>query len=438
MIHVLVTALLLASATSLHAAERRPNILVMFTDDHGYADLGCQGSKEVQTPHIDSLAANGVRCTAGYVTAPQCSPSRAALISGRYQQRFGHEENDNMPVMLMAGGKTMGDQFKAAGYATGHFGKWHLGYETPERAPKEFVEKGDWMAPTQHGFDESFGFANYKSEVPTAKVEHPAEYDDRVFARKTADFIARHQDQPWCVYLPFHAPHGLHTRLKEYTSRYADVPKERQGLYAAMALLDDAVGIVLAKLQELNLEENTFIFFIADNGGTRYLGRSPKWQQGSANYPLRGGKGTSLEGGIRLPYLVQWKGHIPARKTYDRPVISLDVIPTALAAAGAKPLPNYDLDGVNLLPFLKGEKTNDPHDVLFWRWRKEQAVRVGDWKLVTSQDKKSGHPKWALIDLSSDIKERNDLTAKHPEIAKDLQEKWARLAVGSRIRFPSW
>ena len=227
-----------------------------------------------------------------------------------------------------------------------------------------------------------------------------------------------------CVYLAFHASHGLHTRLKEYTSRYSNAPKDRQGLYAAMALLDDAVGIVLQKLRELNMEENTLIFFIGDNGGTHYEGRDARWQLGSANEPFSGGKGASLEGGIRLPYLVQWKGHIPGGKTYDRPVVSLDVIPTALAAAGATRLPNYDLDGVNLLPFLKGKQTSDPHEVLFWRWRKEQAVRVGDWKLVTSQDKVSGHKKWALIDLISDIEERNDLTAKHPEIAKDLREKW--------------
>ena len=421
-----ITLLFLAACPLLQAAQ--PNILVLFSDDHGYADLGCQGSTEVKTPNIDSIAANGVRCTAGYVTAPQCSPSRAGLISGRYQQRFGHEDNNRKPVMLMNGGKTLGDQFKAAGYATAQFGKWHLGYDDKSLAPKSFIEKGDWMSPTQHGFDESFGFSDFHKLVENLKGKKRQKVveDDRVFASKTADFIQRHKDQPWCVYLAFHAPHGPHTKLEEYTSKFTNAPEDRQGFFAAMTLLDDAVGIVLAKLRELKAEENTLIFFISDNGGTRYVGRSAKWQQGSENKPLLGGKGASLEGGIREPFFVQWKGHLPAGKNYDRPVSSLDVIPTALDAAGAKPLPNYELDGVNLLPFLKGEKTTDPHEALFWRWRSEWAIRVGDWKLVKSDDKRRGHKDWALIDLKSDIEERTDLTAKHPETAKDLRERWEK------------
>ena len=419
--HLALLLLFFASCPLLQAAQ--PNILVLFSDDHGYAELGCQGSTEVKTPHIDSLAANGVRCTAGYVTAPQCSPSRAALISGRYQQRFGHEDNHNMPVMLMKGGKTIGDQFRANGYATGQFGKWHLGYDGKSPAPKELVEKGDWMAPTQHGFDESFGFAEEQKERgKTGKASRAS--DDRIFARETADFIGRHKDQPWCVYLAFHAPHTPHTSEREYTSKFADAPKDRQGALAALALLDDAVGIVLTKLRELKAEDNTLIFFIGDNGGTRYEARSVAWQKGTENKPFRGGKGNTVEGGIRVPYLVQWKGHLPAGKTYDRPVISLDVIPTALGAAGATPLANYELDGVNLLPFFNGEKTTDPHEVLYWRWRREQAVRLGDWKLVNSEAKRFGHKGWALIDLKTDIEERTDLTAKHPEIAKELQQRW--------------
>jgi len=172
----------------------------MFSDDLGYADLGCQGSADVKTPNIDSLAANGVRCTAGYVTAPQCSPSRAGLVRGRYQQRFGHEDNGNKPVMLMEGGKTIGDQFTPAGYATAKFGKWHLGFEDKSTAPKEFVEKGDWMAPTQHGFDESFGFAEAEAAATGGKKKKGKfNQDDRVFAMKTVDFIDRHKDQPRCL-----------------------------------------------------------------------------------------------------------------------------------------------------------------------------------------------------------------------------------------------
>ena len=271
------------------------------------------------------------------------------------------------------------------------------------------------MAPTQHGFDESFGFGDAEAAAMGGKKKkEKLNQDDRVFARKTADFIDRHQDRPWCVYLAFHAPHGPHTKEPEYTSRYSDAPEDRRGLLAAMALHDDAVGIVLEKLRELKAEENTLIFYISDNGGTRYQGRNAKWKRGSENKPYLGGKGLDMESGIRVPYVVQWKGHLPAGKTCDRPVISLDVIPTALAASGAEPLPNYDLDGVNLLPYLKGEKTSDPHDVLFWRWRREQAIRVGDWKLIISPDR-FGYKDWALFDLSSDIEERHDLTARIPK-----------------------
>ena len=313
------TSLLLLLALNLSAlgAGNRPNILLLFADDLGNSGVGYQegAEKEIKTPNIDSIAANGVRCTAGYVTAPQCSPSRAGLVSGRYQQRFGHEDNNRKPVLLMNGGKTIGDQFKAAGYATGHFGKWHLGWESPEGVPKEFIEKGDWMAPTQHGFDESFGFIDFHKMVnPKGKKKQKMVEDDRVFASKTADFIQRHKDQPWCVYLAFHAPHGPHTNLEEYTSKFADAPEDRQGFFAAMALLDDAVGILLLKLRELKMEKNTLIFFISDNGGTRYNGRSSKWQQGSENKPFLGGKGASLEGGIREPFFVQWKGHLPRRQ----------------------------------------------------------------------------------------------------------------------------
>jgi len=164
-----------------------------------------------------------------------------------------------------------------------------------------------------------------------------------------------------------------------------------------MALLDDAVGMVLEKLRELDLKENTLFFPISDNGGQRDEGRNVKWQRGSENKPFRGGKGVDIEGGIPVPYIAQWKGLFPAGKTYDRPVISLDVVPTALAAAGVTPIPDYDLDGVNLLPFLKGENTSDPHEVLFWRWRHEEAIRVGNWKLVNSQDKHFSHKCWAPI-----------------------------------------
>jgi arylsulfatase A-like enzyme len=454
-----ILAILVVLCTSLYA-ETQPNILVILADDLGYADLGCQGSPDVKTPNIDSIAANGVRCTAGYVTAPQCSPSRAGLMSGQYQQRFGHEGNPNFPLMLMGGGKTIADHLKAAGYATGHFGKWHLGFSDMGSAPKEIRESKDQMTPTQHGFDESFGYPEYEkvaekgSDITPAKHAH----DDRVFARKAADFIQRHHEQPVFIYLAFHAPHTQQVDFGSYRAQFPGIPKERLNVLSVMAQQDEAVGTVLANLRELKQDTNTLIFYLSDNGGTRRSEGETKHFTGSLNTPFSGDKGTALEGGIRVPFIVQWPGHLPAGKTYDRPVSTLDVLPTALAAGkvaitaprdepgasetnaavnSTKTSPAVDVprssrrsematvpDGMNLLPFLTGENTADPHEALFWRWRAEQAIRMGDWKLVRGRAEKQ----WRLIDLSHDVKEEHDLTPQHPDKATELRarfEKWA-------------
>jgi arylsulfatase A-like enzyme len=425
----------LALGTTLHAADasaKKPNIVVILADDLGYADLGCQGSPDVKTPNIDSIATNGVRCTAGYVTAPQCSPSRAGLMSGCYQQRFGHEGNPNFPLMLMGGGKTIADHTKGEGYATGHFGKWHLGFSDLGSPPKEIRESKDQMLPTQHGFDESFGYPDYEkvaqkgSDIAPAKHAH----DDRVFARKAVDFIQRHHEQPFFIYLALHAPHTMQVDFGGYRDRFPGVSKERLNVLSVMAQQDEAVGAVLAKLRELKQEENTLIFYLSDNGGTRRSEGETKHFTGSLNTPFSGDKGTALEGGIRIPFIVQWTGHLPAGKTYDRPVSSLDVLPTALKVAGASAQENSTkseatLDGVNLLPFLLGEDTSEPHAALFWRWRAEQAIRIGDWKLVCGKEQKQ----WRLIDLSHDVKEEHDLTTQHPEKAKELLarfDEWAK------------
>jgi len=416
----LLTALLLAPLAALHAADAsaKPNILVILVDDLGYADLGCQGSADVKTPHIDSLAANGVRCTAGYVTAPQCSPSRAGLLSGRYQQRFGHEGNPNFPLTLMRGGKIIPEYLKAAGYATGHFGKWHLGFSDLGSAPQEIRDSQDQMLPTQHGFDESFGYPEYDkaavkgSNIPPARHAH----DDRVFARKAVDFIQRNRERPWFIYLALHAPHTQQVDFGDYRARFPGASKERLGVLGVMAQQDEAVGRVLATLRELKQLDDTLVFFISDNGGTRRGEGEAKHLTGSLNTPFSGDKGTSLEGGIRVPFIVSWPARLPKGTIYDRPVSTLDVLPTAVAAAQTPTLNGVQLDGVNLLPFLDGQQRSDPHETLFWRWRAEQAIRVGDWKLVRGKEQKE----WRLIDLVSDVKETNDLTARHPEKAKEL------------------
>jgi arylsulfatase A-like enzyme len=432
---LVLTALLCGQA---HAADNTPNILIIVSDDHGYADVGVQGAKDIPTPHLDSLAASGVRCTSGYVSSCMCSPSRAGLLTGRSQSRFGHEinwepaqpidPNDERGLPLTE--KTIADQLKAAGYRTGIVGKWHLGESAP-------------FHPNKRGFDEFFGFVwgghdyfcdSYTTEpnpkrpkyahyvTPLERNGVPEErtgYLTTVLGTEAAAFIHRHKAQPWMLYASFNAPHTPLQATPELLERVKHIVDEQRRTYAAMVCgLDDAVGAIVKQLREDGLEERTLIFFLSDNGG-------PLTRNGSLNTPLRGEKGGMLEGGIRIPFLVQWKGTLPAGKTYDRPVSSLDILPTALALAGSKSIAAQPLDGVNLIPHLKGESTSDPHEFLLWRMsaRNIWAVRSGDHKLVMMRTKAP-----RLYDLSRDIAEETDLAAKLPEVRDRLQaayDKWA-------------
>ena len=321
--------LLLAPCSLLHAAK--PNILVILADDLGYGELSCQGNPQVPTPHIDSIAKNGVRFTSGYVSGPYCSPTRAGFMTGRYQQRFGHEFNPGpaeaaVPNFgLSLNEKTIGDRLKAAGYATGWFGKSHLGYK-PE------------FHPLKRGFDEYFGFLGGAHDYldaagdphnPILRGTEPVKQEDyttEAFAREAVNFIKKHHAEPWFCYLPFNAVHAPLEATSKYLDRFTSVEdKRRQTFCAMLSAMDDAVGSVLAKVHEHKLEENTLIVFFSDNGG-------PTPSTTSGNGPLRGFKAQTWEGGIRVPFMMQWKGTIPAGKVDDRPVIQLDLLPTALAA----------------------------------------------------------------------------------------------------------
>jgi len=408
-----------AAETPANASERpRPNILLILVDDLGYGELGCQGNAQIPTPHVDSLAKNGIRFTNGYVTAPICSPSRAGLLTGRYQQRFGHEFNfpppDGLPNQcgLPVTEKNLADRLQAVGYRTGMFGKWHLGYQ-----PK--------FHPLKRGFDEFFGFlggmhpytkADGGNHGPILRGTEPItamDYTTDAFGREACTFIEKHRSRPWFVYLSFNAVHSPLQATDKYLARFPTIANKDRRTYAAMqAAMDDAVGAVLVKLRELQLEENTLIFFLSDNGG-------PTWQTTSRNDPLRGAKKDLLEGGIREPFLIQWKGRLPAGKTDDRPIISLDILPTALAAAGA-PVANGDqLDGVNLLPYLTGHTVGAPHEALFWRYGNQRAVRKDDWKLLQIGNRVR------LYNLVQDIGEDKDLAAREPEKVQELEAAYA-------------
>ena len=326
---------LAATLNGTYGAEpRRPNILVIVADDLGYGELGCQGNPQIPTPNIDSLARNGVRFTSGYVSGPYCSPTRAGLMTGRYQQRFGHEFNpgpaDAAPEKfgLSLKEKTLADRLKEAGYATGMFGKWHLGYR-PEFHPTAARLRRVLRIPRRCALLPRR--PRRRREPDPARHDdgrHELDYTTDAFAREAVAFIETHHEQPWFVYLPFNAVHAPLQATEKYLDRFKAIADPKRQTFAAMlSAMDDGVGTVLAKVREHGLEENTLIVFVSDNGG-------PTAQTTSGNGPLHGFKAQVWEGGIRVPFLVQWKGQIPAGKVYDRPVIQLDILPTVLAAAG--------------------------------------------------------------------------------------------------------
>lgn len=403
------------------AEEKRPNIIVIFTDDHGYADIGSQGYlDDLKTPHIDSLAKGGVRVTDGYVTAPQCVPSRAGLLSGLYQNCFGLELNPelrNKPEVArkFAELKTIPERLKEAGYATGMAGKWHLG-------PNDEISKS-------HGFDQVLmkasdgGYSNYEGGTPLKK-----QYHLDACSAAAVDFIETHKDQPFFYYLAYRAPHTPLDAPRKYTDRFpGEMPERRRQALAMISAMDDGVGTILETLRKHGLEEKTLIFFIGDNGAPlkidlkdEPLNQGGGWD-GSLNTPLNGEKGTVLDGGIRTPFLVQWKGTLPAGTVYRHPLISLDVAATAIAVAG---LPEADeLHGINLMPYLTGKTTAAPQRDLNWRWNGQSAIRSGKWKLVY------GGGKSYLFDMESDMAEKSNRIGDHPEVAEKLRaahNHWAR------------
>jgi arylsulfatase A-like enzyme len=421
--------ILLASALAT-AADRQPNVIVFLSDDVGYAEYGFQGSKDIPTPHIDSIANGGVKFTQGYVSGPYCSPTRAGLLTGRYQTRFGHEFNEGGAAGT-AGGfglplteKTMANRMKELGYATCAIGKWHLG-GSPEHLPMK------------RGFDEFYGtvantpffnppnFVDSRVSQEKFPVQDDNFYTTDAYRERAVDWIdkhmAAHKDQPFFIYFPFNAQHAPLQATEKYLSRFPDIADENRKIFAAMmSAMDDAVGAVLDKVREIGQEENTLIFFLADNGG-------PTMQTTSKNDPLRGFKATTWEGGVRVPFCVQWKGKIPAGKTYENPIIQLDILPTAIAAAGGQVDPAWKLDGVDLLPYLTGENTNKPHETLYWRFGNQWAIRHGDWKLVVGNE--PGMPATAmkapsLFNLAADISEAKDLAAAEPEKVKELKAQF--------------
>lgn len=449
---------------------QRPNIVILLADDLGYGETGCQGNPEISTPHIDSLAKDGIRFTAGYVTASYCSPSRAALLTGRYQTRFGYEynpvgaENEDPRVGLPANETTVAEHLRRAGYATALIGKWHLG-GSPAQHPQRrgfdeffgFLHEGHFYAPspwrglttflrrralpdggqgrwsnaagaiiwsTHMGHDEPPYDANNPVLRGSQPVTEPLYLTD-AFTREAIDFIERHKGQPFFLHLAYNAVHSPLQAADPWMERFAHVEDVHRRVFAAMlGNLDDSVGRVLDKLRREELDERTLVFFLSDNGG-------PTRELTSSNAPLRGGKGSVYEGGIRVPFLMRWNRVLPPGRAYDHPVISTDIFATAAAISGLKTSPNRPLDGVNLLPHLRGETDASPHETLFWRMGARTALRHGDWKIIRQRGET-----FELYNLRKDIGETTDLASTEPEKLIELTRLWER--TNSEMAEPLW
>jgi arylsulfatase A-like enzyme len=411
-------------------AAKQPNLIVIMADDLGYADVGFNGCRDIPTPNIDRIAQGGVKCTSGYVAYSVCSPSRAGFITGRYGHRFGYERNAQYqtgdPNMGLAKEeRTIADVLKPVGYTSGVIGKWHLGAHLSNH-------------PLNRGFDFFYGHLGgghqYMPELLNIKDSYaakdeaesyrtwilrnheavpPRKYLTEEFSEAAVEFVEAEKDSPFFLYLAYNAPHGPLQATEKYLSRLLGIKDTKRKTYAAMvSAVDDGVGLLLDKLDELKLTENTIVIFLSDNGG-------PESANASDNGKLRGGKGDAWEGGYRVPFAVQWKGKLPAGVDYDLPVSSLDIMATIADLSKAPLNPERPLDGVNLIPYLTGQKSEAPHDAIYLRQfdQNKYAVRSGDYKMVIPF--KNG--KSLLYNLNVDIGEADNIADRHPETLQRLE-----------------
>lgn len=392
-------------ASFARAEASKPNILIFYLDDMGWAQPGSYGGRMAPTPNMDALAAGGVRFTNGYSSGCVCSPGRVGLMTGRYQARTGHDANPTKEGReLLLSETTMAQHLKTAGYTTGIVGKWHLGDTAPEFMPP--ARGFDFAMGTVGNLGEGKGPSFYRGkeliqDLPGAPITSP------VYAAESVKFLDANRDKPWFLYLSFNAVHSPHVASEKWLEKFKGLPKHDAAYAALAAEADEAIGTVMAKLREMKQEENTLIFLISDNGGA---------YQNAEMGGLRGHKWFVWEGGIRVSWIAAWKGRIPAGRVSNEPVIQLDVLPTALSAAGTEAKTTFD--GVNLLPLLQGKTEKLEPRELYFRFGVQHAVRQGDWKLVKAS--KDMQP--MLVNLATDPGEQTDLTAKEPEKAKALQE----------------
>ncbi len=417
-----------------------PNLVVIVADDLGYADAGFNGNSDIPTPNIDRIAKGGVVFSDAYVPFTVCAPSRAGLITGRYPQRFGFERNPawrptDASIGLPREEKTIAEILRPAGYTSGVIGKWHLGAH-------------DTLHPLSRGFDEFYGHLggghryfpddltiqhtleakdepqSYKTWISRGRVPVRTErYLTDEFSREAVEFVNRHKDGPFFLYLAYNAPHAPLQAPREEIEKFQHVPDEKRRIYSAMVnVMDRGIGELLNELDKLGLSDNTLIFFLSDNGGA--VGSN-----GSKNTPLRGGKSDPFEGGFRVPMAARWPGVIPAGITFSKPVTALDILATIAAANHLKEDPQRPLDGVNLVPHLLGQENRVPHERIYLRMfdAKSYAMREGDFKIVKPKQAKDTNAALLFFNLANDQSEKNNIADLEPARLKSLQqsyEKW--------------
>lgn len=409
---------------------KKPNIIIILTDDQGYGDVSFNGNKQLLTPNIDRIANDGVVFKNGYVSYAVCGPSRAGLITGRYQDQFGFSRNPlfapkDVTIGLPLSEETLAEALKKSGYTNMAIGKWHLGAHKSLR-------------PLNRGFDEFFGFLSgghkyfpeqlVLNDISEVKSQFEA-YDTKIlrnntrineteyltdaFSREAIHFVEKNADKPFFLYLAYNAPHAPLQAPEKYLNRYKHIEKKDRQIYNAMvSAVDDGVGKLLDKLKELKIDKNTIVFFLSDNGGDL--------SKGSYNGNLRGGKSSLFEGGIRVPFAMQWPGTIAPKQIYEHSIISLDIFATAVAQA--KVTPKNKLDGVNLIPYLTGKNKNAPHDALYWKMTDKESFAIikGDYKLVSI---KNSTP--MLFNLKKNSTEKNPLNDSiKAKSLKNLYEIW--------------
>ncbi len=415
----LVSFFLVIIISQAHGQDQ-PNIILIMADDLGYGDLSIHGSKQIKTPNIDRLALSGVICSEGYVSAPVCSPSRAGVLTGRNQVLFGHDNNiggtqpgfDPNYLGLPLTEVTIAERLKSLGYTTGIIGKWHLG-ELPAYHPgkRGFDEYWTYKRGSHDYFTAIQGGQGIKEAIDcNYKKVDSINYltDDK--GDEAVDFIQRHSKSPFFLFVSFNAPHTPLQAEAEDLALYGHITHEKRRTYAAMVhRLDVNVGKIVEEVENAGLRQKTLLVFMSDNGG-------PVTHNYSINAPYNGMKGILLEGGIHVPFILSWPGHLKGNSLFDKPVVSTDLAPTFLAIAGGKiEEGEFDGKGINLMPFLTQERDTAPHKQMLWKFTISAAIREGKWKLIRLPDRLP-----MLFDLSQDISEQNNVAMSNLEITTRL------------------